>query len=128
MLGTASADTTVAMRFVVAMIVVLAAGCPGSLEADAVSGDDKGNDGAGGGAGAPSECRVAADCVAEGPKCCDCPTHAVPTSDPTARACSEVQCPPKSCGSPMEAACNVGRCELVCSPVACDMSCGYGFV
>lgn len=116
------------MRYVLVLLIAIsAAGCPGSLETDALTGDDNGN-GAGGGAGAPTECRVATDCVAEGPSCCDCPTHAVPISDPTARACGEVQCPPNNtCGSPMIAACNVGRCELVCKPVVCDMTCANGF-
>lgn len=116
------------MRVLVLLIAICAVGCDSTLETDALTGDDNGGDGAGGGAGAPAECRVAADCIAEGPSCCACPTHAVPTSDPTARACAEVQCPPKSCGSPLEASCNAGHCELVCSPVACDVSCANGFV
>jgi hypothetical protein len=117
------------MRFVALLIAIVAAGCSGSLETDALTGDDNAGDGAGGGAGAPAECHVAADCVAEGPKCCDCPTHAVPTTDPTARACSEVMCPPRNdCGSPLQATCNAGHCDLACAPVACDMTCADGFV
>lgn len=116
------------MRVALLVIAIVAAGCPGSLETDALSGDDKGGENGAGTGGAPTECNVASDCVAAGPKCCDCPTHALPATSPTARACNEVNCPTKSCGSPMEAACNDGRCELVCSPVVVNMSCPNGFV
>lgn len=116
------------MRLAVLATLVLLAGCPAQLEDRAASGEDGAGDGAGGGA-SPSECSVDTDCVPAGPKCCDCPTHAVPASDPAQRACGEVDCPAPMCGSPMEAACDSGRCVLECSPVACDAaSCAYGFV
>ncbi|HUS27096.1 MAG TPA: hypothetical protein VMZ53_01255 [Kofleriaceae bacterium] len=116
------------MRSSLLCLLVLLAGCPGSLKTDALEGGDD-SDGNGAGAGnSPTECRVANDCVAAGPKCCDCPTHAVPKADPTQAACAAVDCAPTQCGSPMEAACNAGRCDLVCSPVQCDanISCAYG--
>jgi hypothetical protein len=121
------------MRVLLATLLVLAtAGCPGALE-DQAAGDDNGTgsgSGSGGGAGnTPTECVAASDCAPMGPKCCDCPTHAVPRTDPTVAACANVQCPANPTCSPMEAACNAGRCELVCSPVACDASasCADGF-
>lgn len=120
------------MRSLVLLVLLVgAAGCPGSLETDALGNGDDG-DGVGSGSGAgntPIECAQASDCVAAGPKCCDCPTHAVPKTDPTQAACSAVSCNPMQCGSPMEAACTAGRCELVCSPVKCDanISCANGF-
>lgn len=71
---------------------------------------------------ASSECTSDVDCVVAGPKCCDCPTHAVPVADPAQRACSDIDCAPMSCGSPMQAACDQGQCVLECAPVACDMA------
>jgi hypothetical protein len=114
------------MRLVIVALLVLSAGCPAKLAARS---EDDGAGMGSGGAGAPSECDVASDCVAAGPRCCDCPTHAVPATDPAQRACDEVDCEPMSCGSPLEPACEGGRCVLACSPVACDgASCAYGFV
>ncbi|HEX5064376.1 MAG TPA: hypothetical protein VFV99_33605 [Kofleriaceae bacterium] len=119
------------MRSFFVAALVLLAGCPGSAEDNALGGgDDQGSGSGSGGGGAPfNECHVAADCVPAGPKCCDCPTHAVPASDPVQQACKNVDCPPKDCGSPMEAACEQGRCVLACSPVPCDatVSCTDGF-
>jgi hypothetical protein len=115
------------MRSFVLVVLVALAGCPGRFADEHAAGDD----GAGGGSGGASaaECFVASDCAPAGPKCCDCPTHAVPVDDPAQRACSDVDCPTPSCGSPMEAACNGGQCELVCSAVACtaNVSCPGGF-
>ncbi|HEY5952674.1 MAG TPA: hypothetical protein VIV40_44550, partial [Kofleriaceae bacterium] len=117
------------MRILLAFALVLAA-CNGSLEDNALGGGSDGaGSGSGGGAGAYSECHVASDCVAAGPKCCDCPTHAVPVNDPAQQACANVDCPTPSCGSPMQASCDAGKCTLVCSPVQCDasVSCADGF-
>jgi len=114
----------------VCLVVTALAGCTGSLETGALgTGSGDNGSGAGGQGATPAECAVAADCTPEGPKCCDCPTHAVPITDPSARACSEVDCAPMTCGSPMQAACEAGRCVLECSPVACDPSlvCENGF-
>jgi hypothetical protein len=118
------------MRFVATMFALALAGCFGALDSKAASEDDGNGSGSGSGAGgAFSECRLASDCVAAGPKCCDCPTHAVPITDPAQQACDNVDCPTKSCGSPMEADCDAGKCVLVCSAVACDASvtCADGF-
>lgn len=118
------------MRFLLAALLILATGCPGALQDRAASEDDEGGNGSGSGGqgGLAAECNEARDCVAAGPKCCDCPTHAVPVFDPAQMACDNVDCPPPSnCGSPMEAACVSGKCELVCSPVPAVMSCGDGF-
>lgn len=111
-------------------------GCPSSLEDRSLQAED---DGAGGGSGSGSggngaglapNCGVDTDCVMAANKCCDCPTHAVPASDPAQLACSDVDCGPMSCGSPMQAACNAGYCVLECAPVACDANqvaaCPYG--
>lgn len=116
------------MRFVLVTFVLLLAGCPGSLEDRTAGADDNAGSGSGGGAGGlPSECQIASDCVAAGPKCCDCPTHAVPISDPAQQACENVDCPVKTCGSPMQADCEAGKCVLVCSPVTCDATCADGY-
>ena len=118
------------MRCPLLCLVVLLAGCPGSLDPSAVGNDNGTGSGSGSGAGGslPFECSQASDCVPAGPKCCDCPTHAVPASDPTQKACSAVDCGPMQCGSPMQADCVAGRCELVCSPVSCPTtSCDNGF-
>lgn len=117
------------MRLALFALLSVLAGCPGPLEQRAADEQNPGSstgddDGAG---NAPAECQVASDCAAAGPKCCDCPTHAVPVTDPAYQACANVDCPTPSCGSPMEAACEGGRCVLVCSPVACDSSCADGF-
>ncbi len=119
------------MRLVLVSLVLALAACPASLDDQAAGGDTGGEGGSGSddGAGAPPACQIAADCIAAGPKCCDCPTHAVPVTDPAQMACENVDCPTPTCGSPMEAACITGQCELVCSPVACtlDATCADGF-
>jgi hypothetical protein len=117
------------MRIVVLLALLLGACDVRATDALTGAEDDGDSNGSGAGGALPHECSVANDCVAAGPKCCDCPTHAVPASDPTQAACAAVDCAPMQCGSPMEAACVSGRCELVCSPVACDgnISCPNGF-
>jgi hypothetical protein len=118
--------TTLAV--VCAAVLALVAGCDlGGREKAAFE-----DDGSGGGnpGGAAAECLRDADCVAAGPRCCDCPTHAVPATSPAQDACSDVGCAPMACGSPMQAACSSEyRCVLVCAPVACagDISCPDGF-
>jgi hypothetical protein len=121
------------MRFAVAILALVLAGCFGALDRSATAEDDGQGNGSGSGSGAGGafrECQAANDCVAAGPKCCDCPTHAVPVDDPAQAACANVDCPTPSCGSPMEAACDdAGKCVLVCSAEACpaSLSCGDGF-
>ena len=118
------------MRPLLFVLLVALAGCFGALDSRAATEDDGDGGGSGSGMGGASfeECRFADDCVPAGPKCCDCPTHAVPVDDPAQKACENVDCPLPTCGSPMEAACEGGKCVLVCSPVACDSaSCADGF-
>jgi hypothetical protein len=113
------------------LLIALSAGCPAdvgrALSAEEEDGDR--GDGNGGGSSTPAECSLDRDCVAAGARCCDCPTYAVPTLDPAAQACANVDCAPASCGSPMRAACDLGKCVLQCAPVACEMnvSCSSGF-
>lgn len=111
------------MRFVVVASLFALAGCP----VNARSALDENNNGSGG-SSPVTECSVARDCAPAGAKCCDCPTHAVPTTDSSYRACLDVQCQPKSCGSPTYADCEAGKCVLKCSPIQCDLSCSDGFV
>jgi hypothetical protein len=120
------------MRLVLVSLLLALAACPSGLDDQAAEGDDNAGGGGGAGsdgAGTAAECYLAADCVPAGPKCCDCPTHAVPVTDPAHLACENVDCPTMTCGSPMEAACISGQCELVCSAVACtpNASCADGF-
>lgn len=124
------------MRTPVALLIALAlAGCSSDVDRgladEDMGGGGGGTDGSGSGEGQVPEpnCVVDSDCVTAGPRCCDCPTHAVPMTDPSALACADVDCGPMSCGSPTEAACQNGHCELVCSPVACDptITCDSGF-
>jgi hypothetical protein len=101
------------------------AACVGSVDRAESLNDD-------GDAGAASDalCRVDTDCVPAGPKCCGCPTFAVPRTDPVARACSNVGCPMSECAENVIARCSEGRCELACAPRACELtgpSCAYGF-
>src|SRR4051794_14630704 len=73
-------------------------------------GSGSGSDGAG-----PMECMVDNDCVAAGVKCCDCPTFAVPKSDPSHNACGAVPCPISQCSPNVRAACQTGACVLACA-------------
>lgn len=126
------------VRAAVLTLLVALCGCP-SLSGDRLAAeDDTGGQGNGSGAGSgsggggvslPPNCAVDTDCVVAGPRCCDCPTHAVPDDDPAQLACQDVDCGPMSCGSPTQAACKNNYCTLVCSPVACDPSitCDAGF-
>lgn len=122
------------VRLTVLALLACLAGCPASVGRETLgegspNGDDSGGGGDGSGQSAPPECLVNSDCVEAGPRCCDCPTHSVPASDPAATACANVDCAPASCGSPMEAVCDdTRRCVLACAPVACDaQACPSGF-
>jgi hypothetical protein len=111
-----------------AVFAVVAAGCElGARETLAFEDDGAGGKSPG---GTTVECLRDADCVAAGPRCCDCPTHAVPAISPEQEACSDVDCAPVACGSPMQAACSDYQCVLVCTPLACagDIACLDGFV
>lgn len=123
--------TAVRALALISLLVALC-GCPVGADREQLGAteDDGDNSGSGAGGGAPSvQCWVDDDCIPAGPKCCDCPTHAVPADDPSQRACLDVDCAPQQCGSPLEAACEMGRCVLACAPVACaaDISCPTGF-
>lgn len=122
-----------------ALLCVALGGCPGALEDRALAADE---DGAGGGNGSGSgdgagqglapNCVQDTDCAAAAPKCCDCPTHAVPTTDPSQIACANVNCGPMQCGAvELVAACKNNYCVLVCEAVACDATaaaaCPSGF-
>jgi antistasin family protein len=108
------------MRF---LILLALAGCPGALDAkESLPGDDGSN------LPAP-ECASAFDCVAAAAKCCDCPTFAVPKTDPGGAACNSVACPmPSMCPDNVAPACVGGKCELACLASTCALSCPDGFV
>jgi hypothetical protein len=76
-------------------------------------------------------CLEDSDCVPAGPTCCSCPTYAVSTVDPVARACANVDCPVSECAENVIARCSERhRCELACAPRACEAAgaaCPYGF-
>lgn len=112
-----------------ALFVILLVGCSGQLDSLSAPGEKNGSgSGAGSGSGgALAECRIDGDCVAAGPKCCDCPTVAVPKSDPLHQACKDVTCPPPSCPDSVAAACDDGRCVLRCLPMACQTTCADGY-
>jgi hypothetical protein len=113
------------VRLLVLPWLLVLAGCPAALEGRSAAEPYTAEDGVGGGL---SACRSDTDCIPAGPKCCDCPTHAVAIDDPEQRACSDVDCPLASCpGNPLRAACELGRCVLVCAPVTSDRSCADGF-
>jgi hypothetical protein len=91
-------------------------------------GDDGGDDSGGAGEAPPdAECAVAADCVAAASTCCECPSFAVPSSSGYDQACDEVDCEPPSGCSAAQPACVGGACQLVCTPIATDLSCELGF-
>ncbi len=119
------------MRCLVAFVLVVLAGCPGDFENDALgTGDDGAGSGSGGGGALPRECIDASDCAPAGPKCCDCPTHAVPITDPAHLACENVDCPAPMCGAiELVAACEDNKCVLACAPTPCDaaVTCANGY-
>jgi hypothetical protein len=106
-------------------VVAVPAACVGAIDASEGIGDPPNPS-----VGVPS-CVVDEDCVPAGPTCCECPTFAVPSSDPVARACSNVDCPMSECAENVVARCNEEqRCELACAPRACEATgpaCAYGF-
>src|SRR5882672_8027277 len=115
------------MRSLLIVVMLAASACIGSLSADSKAGPDD-NGGSGSGSGAAAECARDDQCAAVGSKCCDCPTFAVPTSDPVYRACTGVTCPPNgSCPDNVVARCDTGRCVLACAALACPQSCPQGF-
>ena len=113
------------MRVAFLLIVVTLAGCPGGLaDLKQSPGDDNGS-----GEGALPECSADSQCVAAAAKCCDCPTFAVPATDPAHDACLGVTCPMPgpTCPANLSPACKQGACVLACKPSTCEMSCADGF-
>jgi Antistasin family len=105
-----------------AILTVLLVACSNSFDAaDGVGGDD--------GFGADNaECMVDNDCAAAAAKCCDCPTFALPKSDPTIQACAAAGCPVSTCPTNVAPSCSAqGRCELSCVKMACDNTCADGY-
>jgi hypothetical protein len=112
-------------NLLVLLALVVLGGCPTARES-AFGADNDPDDGASG--GAPRGCSRDYECVLAATTCCDCPAFAVSTSDPTVRACKDVQCPmPSFCPENVEAQCNGGQCELACVQLACNLSCADGF-
>jgi len=111
------------------LLLALAA-CPASeVDRGASAEDMSGDNGGGSGSGAsPASCTGDLDCAAAGPRCCDCPTHAVRVDDPSRLACDDVDCGPMACAS-SDVACVSGQCTLVCVEMACDPSvvCSDGY-
>lgn len=76
---------------------------------------------------AATECVLDRDCMVAGARCCDCPTFAIPLSDPIREACAGVRCPDMHCPDNVRAACQEGRCALACVAMECPRSCLFGF-
>ena len=125
-------------RSAAAALALALAACVGSGASDqlADNGDSDGDDSGGGAGGDDSgqetppdaECAIATDCVAASSTCCECPSFAVPSSSGYDQACDEVGCEPESGCSAVEPACVGGACQLVCTPIATDLSCEFAFV
>jgi Antistasin family len=81
----------------------------------------------GGAFGGSAQCMADNDCVAAAPTCCECPTFALPKSDPLSAACGNVACPEETCPANVQPACDNGRCELACVPMTCPASCASGY-
>ena len=113
------------VQLAAAAVLAVSGACVNALETPTAL--DNGEDSS---ASAPS-CRVDLDCVPAGPTCCGCPTFAVSSADPVARACAKVDCPMSECAENVIARCTEEhRCELACAPRACEAtvaSCAYGF-
>ncbi len=111
------------MRLVLVAISLVLVGCSQTaFDAQIIPGDDDGS------ATGITECDADFECAATAAKCCDCPTFAVPRTDPTFTACEGVACPtPTSCPSNVAPACHAGQCVLACVPMTCTTSCDEGF-
>jgi hypothetical protein len=114
------------MRLVVLLSCLALAACQFG-QTDALSlGNDKGS-GSGSGSAA-AECSVNSDCVAAGVKCCDCPTFALPATDPALKACAGISCPMNQCSQNVRAECQSGACVLACAPIVATTTCADGHV
>ena len=106
------------------ILALLLAACTGSFDAspEDTGGGDDGFD------GANKECAIDSDCTAAAAKCCDCPTFAVPKSDPATQACASVGCPASTCPNNVAPSCSPqGKCVLSCVQMECDNTCADGF-
>jgi hypothetical protein len=114
------------MRSLVPLLVLVLAGCP-LTSAKALTADDGSGNGSGSSGGGAPECVVDSQCVAAGTQCCDCPTFAVPSNDPTHLACAGIVCPPSSCPANVRPACDSSTCVLACVAIVCPATCTDGF-
>jgi hypothetical protein len=110
-----------------ALVLLVACQTASPTALDGVGGGGGGTGGNGSGGGINAECSINADCALAAAKCCDCPTFAVPLSDPAHSACEAVSCPANSCPANTRAACESGQCVLQCAPLACTLSCSGGY-
>lgn len=121
-------------RFLLLGVLALAplGGCfdGGNLSSEAVA--DPNNDpndpdqGSGGGGGS-NGCAVASDCVLAASTCCECPSFAVAAGAGYDAGCDEVNCDASGICPAVEATCDQGQCQLVCSPLIADQICAFGF-
>ncbi|MCE9572927.1 MAG: hypothetical protein K8W52_07200 [Deltaproteobacteria bacterium] len=76
----------------------------------------------------PLECASDLDCVGASSTCCECPSYALPTSSGWQSTCDQVMCDPAPSCAQVAAVCSpAGQCTLACQPIACDLSCEFGF-
>jgi hypothetical protein len=101
------------------------AACPAF---DSESDDPGGQGPPQGGGGDIGECAVNSDCMAAGPTCCECPTHALPGTSDSFDACDDASnCElPADCAI-TDAVCSAGQCVLQCAAISCDLECEAGF-
>ncbi len=112
------------MRWVLLSIVMLLAACPqGSADLAGVNDPNLPDE-----SGAVPQCFDDTDCELASKTCCQCPTFALPASDPKLGACNDVSCPPMNgtC-SRVRAACDMGACVVACEAVPVTMTCADGF-
>ncbi|MDQ3368562.1 MAG: hypothetical protein M3680_24300 [Myxococcota bacterium] len=105
------------------VLLALLAGCFQSSGLEASNADDEGPS-----PGSFRGCDVDDDCTPAAATCCECPSFAVPTGDPLAGSCSDVDCPVRGevC-APVTAVCDAGACVLACEPQQCSQSCENGY-
>jgi hypothetical protein len=115
------------MRLRALTLTAALAACQSVSPAALDNGGGGGGGGSGSGQGTNVECAIDADCALAAAKCCDCPTFAVPLTDPAHRACEGISCPVSSCPMNARATCSGGACVLACAPVACQLACAQGY-
>ena len=121
------------MRCVLALLLVLASGCPSDSERGLTGDSEASDDGLDPDVSSPppelSSCEIDADCAPAAATCCECPTFAVGVDDPLNQACVDVTCDDVPTCSATDAICGPnGTCELACNVVDdCDASFPDGF-